>query len=1002
MPSILSLLLFFFLIAIMGMSLWAFYVWWKKDRHTRERFAFAGFFALSGFGVYYLARLGANASIIGGLIKIGLKPFGVDIPSKPLSNLETLIFAGVFASLVYAYLQVFKHWKGRWSRAQYEQKQNGEAASVLKDILLVMRRDKTLLAHHEGDDQARGTLKAPKSLPWHERARQLWLLKNRWYLFNDEDGYDPARKCWMGKEKKTGALAFLACYGDAPSDREIRELAQYARKVADAKNQKEVELIIATKNDGARRGKPSHGDAIRYISESELLEDLVDFSDYFDDIRNRVERDKLMDSDLTLRDMYTPSSFRFEEDKEPPKNNLEEFVFDWLRKNTRRQLSVLGEYGQGKSAASLLISHHLIQRFKIDSDTRIPILIELRGKTLRTLPPEELLATWAYRYRMDAQALWHLHMAGRLLLIFEGFDEIDLSGDTESRIGHFKSLWRFNFENSKIIITGRPNFFLDSKELKRALGNDEQTRILNIEPFSVEQIENSLRGADAQIRAGILDLARRDSKFREVVARPLALYIVSVLWESELLSKRERINSAMVIDLFVQHTLRRQQDKHDERPFMVLNSAERRYFMTGVAACMAVKGWPNQIDNQQLMEAVKLLVEAIPDAVSQRVTSVGNEESRPLRSEERFEWKNKRNEVMDRINADVRSCGLLVTDLSKDGTFKFAHKSYMEFLQAQAISPQFVEDKTEIVAGRSISKAVKLKIYDLQNSDEAIAFLAELLEKVLNKKGVEEDDAVAQGLFDILVIGKLSGRHTLVSLLTRLWTSPSKALTNLWVGAFGFKNRKIARFIFPLLLLSPLLIFCLVLMFEWVDPLSYSFAFVAAGVFASAFAFAVAVAGAAGAFVLAVAVAGVFVFGGPFAGISAVAFAFLVAGAVAFADADADAFSGAGSFAGAFAGLVAGAGVLLSLFYIWDYDVFFHPVFMISPLTIGLLSGVIAGLSMDFLIVQESFIFKRLRLWRRACLDLRLQSESIEKTVGKGMAALLTDACDRRKNESDG
>jgi len=104
----------------------------------------------------------------------------------------------------------------------------------------------------------------------------------------------------------------------------------------------------------------------------------------------------------------------------------------------------LGEYGQGKSTSSLLLCYHLIAQLAEQPDTRIPILIELRGKNPHTLTSEELLATWAHHYDISIQALLHLHMAGRLLLIFEGFDEIDLSGDTEARISHFRTLWRLN------------------------------------------------------------------------------------------------------------------------------------------------------------------------------------------------------------------------------------------------------------------------------------------------------------------------------------------------------------------------------------------------------------------------------------------------------------------------------------------------------------------------------------------------------------------------------
>ena len=108
-------------------------------------------------------------------------------------------------------------------------------------------------------------------------------------------------------------------------------------------------------------------------------------------------------------------------------------------------------------------------------------------------------------------------------------------------------------------------------------------------PFNIEQISNSLLAVNKQIREEIIALAEQDKKFCEVVARLSLLYIVAILWQRENLSERQ-INSAMVIDLFIFHTLKRQ---HQDRNYMVLNSAKRRYFM-------AVKGLPNQINKQQL------------------------------------------------------------------------------------------------------------------------------------------------------------------------------------------------------------------------------------------------------------------------------------------------------------------------------------------------------------------------------------------------------------------
>lgn len=884
-----------------------------------------------------------------------LQPFGIELPGPSLSlePLEAVLIAAFLGVFTYTYLQMFKHWHawgGQKSQAQHEQEQDREVARVLRDIVLLLNpkpQSRKKLAPHRGDEeQAASVLEKPESLTWHQRARQLWLLRNRSYVF-DPGRYDPAHNCWLGEEKNTGALALLACFHQTPTGQTLPELAAYARKVAKREQRTGIDLIVALKNDGSLSGKQYSDCKLTVTSEARLLEGLVDFSDYFDDIAYRAERNKQVDGELTLADSYTPSLYRREKAGEVQDATLEDAILAWLGDNTRRQLALLGEYGQGKSTGSLLLSHRLIREAGSELPARIPILIELRGKTLRTLSPEELLASWALHYRIDVQALLHLHMAGRLLLIFEGFDEIDLSGDIEARVGHFRTLWRFNYDQAKIIITGRPNFFLDSAELRRALGSGEDTQTLYLAPFDLPQIATALRAAEPGVCDEILALARRDAKFLEVVARPSLLYGVTVLWRSEGLGQRSNINSAVVIDLFIRQTLKRQQKKPnqpDEASFMVLNSAERHYFMAGVAAYMAAKGLPNQIDKQQLEEVVQLLVAVIPDAVSRSVSTLNNEDARPLRSEKRLEWGSQRVAIMDKIATDVRSCGLLVTDLSKDGAFKFAHKSYMELLQAQVIDGLFAEDGLEQRSGRSIANTWKLKIDSLQESDEAIAFLAELLSERLRRQGISEGAAIAKGLWETLVIGKLTPRHTTASLFKSIVVSAASRLAAWLVERFGVEREVMNKVGGSVLLLLGL------------------FTLTLASVTVPAF-----LSGAPNAVVVAATVVAVFTFRrdsvGPITsavGIAAMVLASFMVEALFVAK-------------------------LVNLGWLWPAALLLAILYVL----IGLYLGWLVGVAVDLLGAQRLRVSKRLRLWYRACQNLHLPVVDMEQTVGKGMLILL-------------
>ena len=146
---------------------------------------------------------------------------------------------------------------------------------------------------------------------------------------------------------------------------------------------------------------------------------------------------------------------------------------------------------------------------------------------------------------------------------------------------------------------------------------------------------------------------------------------------------------------------------------------------------------------------------------------------------------------MRKINTDVRSCSLLVTDPTRDRAFKFAHKSYLELLQAQTISRRFSTDEAERRSGHSIANTWKLNIGNLQNSDEAMGFLAELLKEELHKREISEDPEVAKGLWDVLVIGKSSSRQTVAGFFKAQWIAAASGLAGRLVSHFGVERRKI-------------------------------------------------------------------------------------------------------------------------------------------------------------------------------------------------------------------
>jgi hypothetical protein len=666
--------------------------------------------------------------------------------SSPWSEYFVLILVSLLMGVFISNLT--QSWQGKKSTQQYEQEQRSEAVGVfhegIREFLRRWRREPELVEYIESDTNSLATPLEPvrdSIKSWEMKARELVRLSSTSYDFDEENWHDK-QEVWVGKNIDTQKLVFLYPVQKQLNENDLREYDCYARNFATNQNQKIDEIIVAFDKEEDKEASPHNYKKIRFETENSLLDSLIKLVDYRRDIRKRVENHQLPQSNWTLKDVYVPSLFKVNDDNSSEsKENLETYLRKWLNESSQRQIALLGEYGQGKSSAALMFTYNLLFQ---NSGSRIPIIIELRGTSPRNLSPLELLGAWASKYRIDSQALMRLHIAGRLLLIFEGFDEMALSGNREERIKHFKTLWQFCYPQAKIIITGRPNFFLDDKELKMALGvhqpigDNPYCDVVQLLPFSVEQIRESLRNQTDNIQQQISILATNNERFYDVVSRPSLLHVVSFLWEKENLGEKiDLLNSAYVMGRFVQNSYRRQGLKsQDSREFMALNSSEREYFMEGIACFMAANELNNQIDGVQLNKLIKDLIDGIPDSVSSNVSVMPNEETKPLKQR----IKNyTEDDYIEHIQTDVRTCGLLVSDLSSLGKFKFGHKSFMEYLVANVAAQIIKQDQDYLEKYKAIVKITNIELVSLIKLPVSIEFLSELLGTDTNRADIQPD-----------------------------------------------------------------------------------------------------------------------------------------------------------------------------------------------------------------------------------------------------------------------
>ncbi|ESA37111.1 (myosin heavy-chain) kinase [Leptolyngbya sp. Heron Island J] len=272
----------------------------------------------------------------------------------------------------------------------------------------------------------------------------------------------------------------------------------------------------------------------------ELLDEDADFSKYLDwleaDIKNRqVDTDYLplacrKDELDSVSQRKIGVSVYGEED-----GCIDGYVDQWLDDPAKEHLSILGEFGTGKTWFVLHYAWVALQRYQDAKKRglerpRVPIVVPLRDYA-KSVTVESLFSEFFFRKHeiLKSYSVFdRLNRMGKLLLIFDGFDEMAARVNRQAMIDNFWELAKVVVPGAKAILTCRTEHFPDAIEGRRLLnaelkastanqtGEPPQFEVLELEKFDDEQIAQLL-GRQAQAvtvqkvmgNPQLLDLARR-------------------------------------------------------------------------------------------------------------------------------------------------------------------------------------------------------------------------------------------------------------------------------------------------------------------------------------------------------------------------------------------------------------------------------------------------------------------------------------------------------------
>jgi WD40 repeat protein/nucleoside phosphorylase len=384
---------------------------------------------------------------------------------------------------------------------------------------------------------------------------------------------------------------------------------------------------------------------------------LLDFSEYLKRQTERLESDPV----------YPPPSYVDQRGKismggQPPVAVVEVLgkIREMLDSPDPRFALILGEFGTGKT----FLLHELARRMgKEEGAALIPVLIEMRSlqkqRTLRELVAQHFASREVSRF--EVEKFLYMLREGRIVLLFDGFDELALRVTYDQVLEHFRTLVEAAEGRAKVIVTSRTQHFLTDHQVKQELARRAEAipgyRLVQLERFTEEQIRQFLvkRLGSEEAAAARLELLRDVKDLLGLSQNPRLLSFIVELEAEKLEEARKgsgEITSAKLYELLISKWL--------------LGEHER----------VNPPGAPKGLSMEQLSHGVTALARLLWGR-TERTVSMDELPS------ELFEVVSARGEHAldtEKVKHQLGSGSLLVRD--EDGRFSFVHQSVMEWLVA--------------------------------------------------------------------------------------------------------------------------------------------------------------------------------------------------------------------------------------------------------------------------------------------------------------------------------
>ena len=320
----------------------------------------------------------------------------------------------------------------------------------------------------------------------------------------------------------------------------IKDLNGLEKSTTENRTHKALLVALRRVSDAVREKSKTKN--ILCYTFDELIDSKARFRGYIKWLKAEIQRRKIDTQYVPLactKDEFDPETKEKLGTSKYDEHNgwIEGYIEKWLADDSKEHLSVLGEFGTGKTwfafhYAWIALQKYLEAKEKGVERPRLPLVIPLRDYA-KAVSVESLFSEFFFRKHEiplpGYSAFEQLNRMGKLLLIFDGFDEMAARINKQAMINNFWELARVIVPGAKAILTCRTEYFPEAQEGRKLLnaelkastailtGEPPQFEVLELEKFNQQQIASVLEKQEVKLTTiqkvianqELLDLARR-------------------------------------------------------------------------------------------------------------------------------------------------------------------------------------------------------------------------------------------------------------------------------------------------------------------------------------------------------------------------------------------------------------------------------------------------------------------------------------------------------------